>query len=230
MTAFKDLNRFIDYCRAKASYKNKIASIFGLTLKEVSMLYEEIDKSEFLNQILLKAGQRKSFFNFSMSCVLRAPTLYCLCRIVRPETVVETGVADGFSSSFILEALKKNNKGKLYSIDLPNQPDQELKQGRVTGWLIPDGLKENWSLLIGSSRDKLPDLLSRLKKIDIFYHDSDHSYENMIFEFNEAIPFVRKAGLVVSDDITDNNAFRDFCYLGKYTSISLFKLGVIRKK
>lgn len=41
-----------------------------------------------------------------------------LVRILRPTVVIETGVANGISSAFILKALDKNNEGMLYSIDL----------------------------------------------------------------------------------------------------------------
>jgi len=43
--------------------------------------------------------------------------IYGLCKIMKPDVVVETGVAYGQSSSYILQALKENNNGILYSID-----------------------------------------------------------------------------------------------------------------
>src|SRR5690348_7177267 len=45
--------------------------------------------------------------------------LFHLVRLLRPRTVVETGVFRGISSAFILSALSRNYLGKLYSIDLP---------------------------------------------------------------------------------------------------------------
>jgi hypothetical protein len=45
--------------------------------------------------------------------------VWCLVRHLRPRKVVETGVAHGVTSRFILEALKKNGDGHLWSIDLP---------------------------------------------------------------------------------------------------------------
>ena len=40
-------------------------------------------------------------------------------RHLKPRKVVETGVAHGVTSRFILEALKRNGQGHLWSIDLP---------------------------------------------------------------------------------------------------------------
>lgn len=47
------------------------------------------------------------------------PVLYLTVRLIKPETIVETGVSSGSSSAYILRALYDNQKGKLYSIDLP---------------------------------------------------------------------------------------------------------------
>ena len=43
--------------------------------------------------------------------------LYFLVKFSQPDVIVETGVANGFSSSYILLALDSLNKGKLSSID-----------------------------------------------------------------------------------------------------------------
>ena len=50
--------------------------------------------------------------------------LYYLCRILKPKNVIETGVAYGISSSYILQALEANKFGKLYSIDSIFRPWQ----------------------------------------------------------------------------------------------------------
>src|SRR5437588_1399250 len=44
---------------------------------------------------------------------------YALCRLRKPEVVVETGVGYGVTSAFLLQALAVNNQGQLWSIDLP---------------------------------------------------------------------------------------------------------------
>lgn len=227
----KELARLLSYCSAKSAYKRKIASLLGVGCRQVDELYREIDESVFFHDILVKAGLKKGFFNFSMANVLRAPTLYVICRIIKPEVLVETGVANGFSSAFILNALKLNNRGRLYSIDLPNHPGQELNNEKSTGWLVPEDLKIKWTLIIGSSKEKLPALLDSLGDIDIFYHDSDHSYENMMFEFNIAWQYLKYGGQLLCDDITENNAFVDFINKIKTMDyLKLFKIGAIIKK
>lgn len=67
--------------------------------------------------------------------------LYALVRIEQPEVVVETGVAAGTSSFVILEALTRNERGRLHSFDI----DSEV------GELVTD--RSRWSLTILPSSD-----------------------------------------------------------------------------
>jgi len=134
--------------------------------------------------------------------------LYALCKIIKPEKVVETGVAYGLSSAYILQALHENQKGQLYSIDYTFRP-WESKE--MIGVLIPDSLRSRWNLIFGTSSEKLQNLLRSLSSIDIFVHDSQHTFKNMMFEFKTAWPFVKKNGFLLSDDVLNNNAFHIFC-------------------
>jgi hypothetical protein len=54
-----------------------------------------------------------------------AATTYALVKILKPATVVETGVGAGVSSWTILKAMEENERGRLVSIDLPT-PHTEL--------------------------------------------------------------------------------------------------------
>lgn len=157
--------------------------------------------------------------------------LYLLCKIIQPEKVVETGVAYGLSSMYILQALEENHKGSLYSIDSVFSPWQTKE---MIGAAIPSHLKQRWKFVFGSSYEKLNTLMSSLGSIDIFLHDSLHTYKNMMYEFETALPFIAKNGFLISDDIGDNNAFYDFSAKMKFDSLILKQkensfLGIIRK-
>jgi hypothetical protein len=223
------ITRLFDYAASYISYKRRISQLLNIDTKEIAKLYAELQNSDFMQEIIKKTGIKVSFYDLSMLSVLRAPTIYVICRLTQPEIVIETGVCAGFSSVFILYALKKNNAGHLYSIDLPNQPGQEISNGKPVGWLVPEELKERWELILGASNEKLFPLLTKLGKIDIFYHDSEHSYNNMWFEFNSAWESLKSGGLLLSDDITENKAFADFCRIKNCRRTKLFKLGIIKK-
>jgi predicted O-methyltransferase YrrM len=150
--------------------------------------------------------------------------LYAALRVLQPKTVVETGVCNGVSSSVMLLALEKNGNGKLYSIDFPEFTGMQsqaseywsgkggavVPEGKMPGWIIPDQFRARWELILGRSQEKLGPLLDRLRTIDFFIHDSEHSYECMSFEFHLAFSHLSEGGALVSDDITWNTAFADF--------------------
>ena len=169
--------------------------------------------------------------------------LYALCRKLRPDTVVETGVAGGVSSSYILCALEENKHGKLYSIDLPwgetmtylkyyftsERVRREIPKEGQSGWLIPDYLRHRWQLILGRSSDKLLPLLEKLGAIDIFLHDSEHSYQNMLWEYEKAWVYLKGRGILLSHNVDMNDAFSDFCQSVKVEGFLLTDMGGIVK-
>jgi predicted O-methyltransferase YrrM len=149
------------------------------------------------------------------------PELYVLTRALRPRTMMETGVAAGISSAYILQAMADNESGKLVSLDIPNyeveylpkigrRPVELLPQSFSTGFAIPTQLRSRWELHVGKSQDLLPSILESLRTVDIFFHDSEHTYANMLFEFRLAWKHLNSNGLLLADDISWNKAFFQF--------------------
>jgi len=146
--------------------------------------------------------------------------MYILVRSLKPEVIVETGVFEGISTVLILRALEKNNKGKLISLDIPPKKSiknstsimrfPQLPEGLSSGWLVPERYKLRWELTIGDTRKILKEILEKEKEIDMFLHDSLHTHEHMLFEYKIAWPYIRKNGLLLSDDIYFSRAFSDF--------------------
>lgn len=153
--------------------------------------------------------------------------VYAYVRKQAPETVVETGVRDGWSTIYILSAFHLNEAGRLYSIDYPIRADEEaegfgeeapsyrettptIPAGTDPGWIVPEELTNRWELLIGKSQERMPELVTRVDEIDVFIHDSDHSMPCMIFEYELAWDWLGSSGIIFSDDIDWNDAFERF--------------------
>lgn len=136
-----------------------------------------------------------------------ALSLWILTRHLKPAKIVETGVARGISSAFLLGALDRNGDGHLWSLDLPM-----LQKGwRIeTGCAVPDRLRNRWTYIRRSSRRGLPPLLADLGSVDIFLHDGLHTSQTMAFEFGCVWPYLTKNGLLVTDDADASSAFVDF--------------------
>jgi Methyltransferase domain len=137
-----------------------------------------------------------------------ARAVWHLVRHLRPAQIVETGVARGFTTRVILEALEQNGAGHLSSIDLPPALKPEL-HGQV-GAAVVDRLHHRWSYIKGSSARRLPGLLSRLGQIDLFIHDSRHTERNVRFELDRAWAALRPGGALVVDDVDLNWGFSSF--------------------
>jgi len=89
--------------------------------------------------------------------------LYALIRALRPETVVEVGVAYGCSSKHILTALTKNRKGKLISVD----PEPMADESRFT-----EAQLKRWEIIEESIfKATLP------KSADVVFEDGTHKLD-----------------------------------------------------
>jgi Methyltransferase domain len=134
--------------------------------------------------------------------------IWSYVRNVKPDVVVETGVAHGMTSRFVLEALERNRNGRLWSIDKPPFNPQTRKE---VGCAIDDeGLRQRWTYIAGTSRRRLRPLLQALRQVDLFIHDSLHSTRNVLFELETAWSYLKPGGVMVIDDIDVNNGFSTF--------------------
>ena len=131
---------------------------------------------------------------------------YLLCRLISPSVVLETGVAYGVSSVFILKALEVNGRGTLHSVDLP---PLRSEYERFWGIAVPEALKDRWRLHRGSSARVLPRLLEEIRTIDLFVHDSLHTRGNMRREFDTVWPRLREGAALQADDVERNGAFSE---------------------
>ena len=136
------------------------------------------------------------------------PCIYFLTRLLKPEVIVETGVAAGYSSQAFLQALDENGAGELFSSDFPyfRVADPE----KYIGCLVDDGLKGRWHLLIEGDESNIPKIAAQVKSIDLVHYDSDKSYAGREFAMKHLMPLLSERGVLLMDDLHDNTFFRDF--------------------
>jgi len=181
---------------------------------QLAQAFAELDGGTIRGRAMVAGGVKSG----------HAEMLWAVVRLRRPRVVVETGVCNGLSSAVILEALARNGEGRLISIDLPEFSDPGLNDaefwegkggavipaGRPVGWLAPETLRANWRLELGRAQDLLVPLLKDQGPVDVFIHDSEHSYDNQLFEFTEGYAALAPGGLLIATDINWSNAFDDF--------------------
>ena len=173
------------------------------------------------NDEIVKYTSKK--FNFVKYAII----WYLLIRKHHLKIIVETGVSMGWSSFMILTALQREGSGKLYSIDIDTS--NSVKQDGGVGYMVPAHLKKYWVLEVGDTRKLLKLILSKLGKLDMFIHDSDHSYQVMSFEYDLAWKFLKKNGFLCSDDINHSDAFEEFLIKHKNNFTNLHKFQEIAR-
>lgn len=169
--------------------------------------------------------------------------LYGIVRALKPEYLIETGVAAGVSNSFLNAALLENGSGTLYSIELP--PMQSAagmhQDGGVfawpesgVGWAVPPEIRsaigERNVLILEDVRTALPSVLARLPRVDVFFHDDLHTPDHMLWEYDMIWPKLSSKGLLLSDD--SNFGWIRFCRergMKEECYMNLQRLTAIRK-
>lgn len=218
-------SRLRAYRRAFRVWDRRAEGVFALTYaKRVAEMYPRVEP--MTRALFAKDGESMltgcGFSLYGMELYSYVRSLEDGQTVNGGPIVVETGVCAGVSTLFILMALDDMGSGHLHSIDLPTldpagrvntdgrQDGAFVPHGLETGWLVAPPLRERWTLHLGESSAVLPEVLTSLHSVDMFLHDSDHSEENMRFEYESAWPRIRPNGLLYSDDVDWNMAFASF--------------------
>ena len=117
-------------------------------------------------------------------------------------------MAAGLSSRCILEAIKKNSKGILYSSDFPyfrlNNPEKYI------GIMVPEELKKNWRLEILGDVKNIKKFKSEINHADIILYDSDKRYSGKINFFKSVNSLIKSNTIIVVDDLHNDSFFLEY--------------------
>lgn len=129
---------------------------------------------------------------------------YCIVRLRKPRLAVETGTHDGLGSSVLGRALYRNaqegHPGELLTFDI--MPE--------SGWLINPSLMGSYRIVLGDTRSTLVRTLTG-RQVDVFIHDSQHTYENESFEMETVSRYLSSGAVIQSDNAHSCTAMKDFC-------------------
>ena len=177
---------------------------FGDDLKRVRQyqrqFYSEYARSDWLEQnVVWRTGRfmsrrlrlraRKFMSLRPQMDDVESEITYLLVREFRPEVIVEISPSAGWSSSWLLHALKDNGSGMLHSFDVI---DDSMR-------LLPSELTHGrWEFILGDVRQmlgKLPEC------VDYLFMDADHSSAFAQWYIEEVLPRVRSGGIVSVHDV-----------------------------
>jgi len=121
--------------------------------------------------------------------------------------ILETGVALGWSSLAFLKATEQTD-GRLVSVDLPYP---FLIGHSWVGAVVPESMRQRWTLLRHSDRRGIPRALHLSNGYDLIHYDSDKTQEGRRWAYPRLWRALRPGGLLISDDVGDNGIWADFC-------------------
>jgi predicted O-methyltransferase YrrM len=126
---------------------------------------------------------------------------YALARILRPRTIVETGVDKGIGSLVLCAALRRNAAegapGKYFGTDINPQ----------AGYLLCGKYADVGQILYG---DSLASLRNFQGSIDLFINDSDHSADYETQEYEVIREKMSPQGIVLGDNAHCNTRLLEF--------------------
>ena len=114
-----------------------------------------------------------------------------IIRRERPKVMIETGVESGYSSEHFLTAMDSVGVGHLFSCD-------PTPSGFYEAYPI---VHPRFTFIRKCSQDTLDEIFKMTGgHVDLFLHDSDHSWQCQIWEYHWAWAHVRSGGIIASDD------------------------------
>ncbi|MCL4438921.1 MAG: class I SAM-dependent methyltransferase [Candidatus Thermoplasmatota archaeon] len=182
------------------SYLKTDRKNFEVTAKEAEPINEEV-KRRIGSRDYWQVSERELEY------------IYASVKLFGGRIVAETGVGPGTTSYAILKATE-DFSGHLYSFDL-GQPFGKEKDMPV-GFMIPDSLRDRFTLILGDTKKTLEKNLIYFGPFDVFFHDSEHTYEHVKFELETARKNLRSKFLIIVDNYDWTHAPDEFASANGY--------------
>lgn len=189
------------WCRSRARTP-------GAALTELDLPAAVIEVATHHREEIDAAAARVETVPFRLGGASNMDLIFTLCEALKATRVVETGVANGWSSLAILLSIAGRPGAALHSVD---KPYLKYQNQRWVGIAVPERLRGCWTLHRSADRKGLPKALAALGEIDFAHYDSDKSEAGRLFAYPLMWHALRSGGILFSDDIDDNAGFRKFC-------------------
>ena len=167
--------------------------IFDINYFKIKSYSEELLKNESLKSYLIHKIKSSNFKNFADTEIKYSRRIgwYIIARIIKPKTIIETGVDKGMGSVILTEALIKNEKegfkGKYYGTDINSE----------AGYLFDGIFRKKGKIIYGDSIESLKNIN---ESIDLFINDSDHSAKYEADEYKTIISKLSKNSVILGDN------------------------------
>ena len=166
-----------------------VANVVGAPVERIRGHMDEADADQELKAHVREATARSARRRLADPQIHLHRRLgwYALVRELEPEWVVETGTDKGLGSVVLAAALLRNGHGRLITMDI----------NPTAGYLIGGPYGQVTELRVG---DSLASLKAMTEPVDLFLHDSWHSRDHELAEYEAVAPRLTEGAVVLSDN------------------------------
>jgi cephalosporin hydroxylase len=172
-----------------------VAEVAGVPVAHARRYIAEIDADDVLRRHIIDvtATSDHRWVSDPVARYGRRVGWYALVRAIKPNHVVETGTDKGLSACLLAAAVLRNERGRVTTIDINDD----------AGFLIRGAYAEVIDLRIGDSLEVLKGLDA--DDVGLFIHDSWHTREHELAEFDAITDHLVDGALMLSDNchVTD---------------------------
>lgn len=236
----KPLGDSITYTKLSKKAEKNTYSLEKVSEFEKKMGYS-IDK-KWINKLALytQVVIKKSPLNYAHGRILYSALRNYLnknLKQIKSVNIIETGTARGFSALCMAKALQDaNTEAKICTIDLLPH-DKKIFWNSITdhhrGIISRAQLLENWNDLIeryiiflkGTTKDILKRF--KLQRVHFAFLDANHTFEDVMFEFNKISKSQKSGDIIVFDDynaLDYPGVFRAVNYIENNLGYNLIKI------
>jgi predicted O-methyltransferase YrrM len=168
--------------RQVREYQQELHREKGYSMSEKYRIYA------IANSVLSRFGiqqQNKAKLMHPQFDDIEAEITYLLVREFKPKNIVEISPCGGWSTSWLLNAIKNNKFGELYSYDIVDDSTKTLPE---------DLTEKRWHFILGDIKENIEKLPLT---IDYLFMDSDHSADFAQWYIQSIFPRIR-VGIPIS--------------------------------
>lgn len=172
-----------------------------------------------------KSNQRtvKSIADSAVKAKKYAELMFRLVETFQPQTIIELGTSLGITTGYLAKA---NKKAQVYTFEGATEIAHIARENFKLMKL------NNVALIEGDFEETLAKTLEKIEQVDLAFLDGNHRKEPTLRYFDQLLPKLHSASIVVVDDINwsaeMNEAWQALAARPEITlAINLFEMGIL---
>jgi len=134
----------------------------------------------------------KSIVKKSSSTPAKGQLLFRLARDFKPDNIIELGTSMGIGAMYLALGAPQSNVVTIEGCaNIASVAESNYRKANILN------IQQN----IGRFKDLLPDILSKMQKVDLVFVDGDHRKEKLLDNFEECVQYSGEKSIFILDDI-----------------------------